>query len=286
VTTIAESRLHHPCYSEEAHWRYARMHVPVAPACNIQCRFCNRKFDCSNETRPGVTSKVLTANEAVAKVRRVRESLPNLSVVGVAGPGEPLANGATLETLRGLRAEFPDLLLCLATNGLFLPESADALASAGVQYVTVTINAIEPEVGGRIYSWVRLDGGSLHGREAFEVLSARQWKGLGRCVERGMVVKVNSVLIPGLNEAELPRIAERASGAGAFVMNVIPFLPVKETEFGGRRAPSGSEVRRVREDCGRHLRQIGHCARCRADAIGLLGCDVSRMYPDSSTVSR
>ena len=44
----------HPCYSEKAHHHYARMHVAVAPACNIQCHYCNRKYDCANESRPGV----------------------------------------------------------------------------------------------------------------------------------------------------------------------------------------------------------------------------------------
>ena len=42
----------HPCFSEDAHHHHARMHVAVAPACNIQCHYCNRKYDCSNESRP------------------------------------------------------------------------------------------------------------------------------------------------------------------------------------------------------------------------------------------
>ena len=58
----------HPCYSEEAHHHYARMHVAVAPACNIQCNFCNRKYDCANESRPGVVSELLTPEEAAHKV--------------------------------------------------------------------------------------------------------------------------------------------------------------------------------------------------------------------------
>ncbi len=48
----------HPCYSQEAHYFYARMHVAVAPACNIQCNYCNRKYDCANESRPGVVSEL------------------------------------------------------------------------------------------------------------------------------------------------------------------------------------------------------------------------------------
>jgi nitrogen fixation protein NifB len=43
----------HPCYSEEAHHHYEPMHVAVAPACNIQCNYCNRKYDCTNESSPG-----------------------------------------------------------------------------------------------------------------------------------------------------------------------------------------------------------------------------------------
>src|SRR5271165_778763 len=42
---IWEKVKNHPCYSEEAHHHYARMHVAVAPACNIQCNYCNRKYD-------------------------------------------------------------------------------------------------------------------------------------------------------------------------------------------------------------------------------------------------
>ena len=50
----------HPCFDKEARHKNARVHLPVAPKCNIQCNYCNRKFDCVNESRPGVTSSVLT----------------------------------------------------------------------------------------------------------------------------------------------------------------------------------------------------------------------------------
>ncbi len=278
MAAVVESEVFHPCYYEEAHKKYARMHLPVARACNIQCRFCNRLFDCANETRPGVTSRMLSAEEAVAKVGEVRQEVPNLHVIGIAGPGEPLANKETFETLKLLKSRYPNLTLCLATNGLLLQSCADELSAIGVGYVTVTINALDPEVGSQVYSWVRDDGGIHRGREAFELLSTRQWEGLKMCVERDMVVKVNSVFIPGVNDAELPLIAKKAREEGAFVMNVIPFLPVKGSEFEGRRAPSGLEIQKVREESRRHMRQIGHCARCRADAIGLLGCDISRRF--------
>ena len=59
----------HPCFCEGAHSKFARMHLPVAPRCNIQCNYCDRRYDCTNESRPGVTSTVLTAEEAVVKIQ-------------------------------------------------------------------------------------------------------------------------------------------------------------------------------------------------------------------------
>jgi nitrogen fixation protein NifB len=67
----------HPCYGSEAHFKFGRVHLPVAPACNIGCNYCVRKYDCANENRPGVTSKVLTAKEAIEKVRFTYEHDPS-----------------------------------------------------------------------------------------------------------------------------------------------------------------------------------------------------------------
>jgi len=90
--SIREKVQNHPCYSEDAHHYFARMHVAVAPACNIQCHYCNRKYDCSNESRPGVVSEVLTPDQAVKKTMAVAATIPQMTVLGIAGPGDPLAN--------------------------------------------------------------------------------------------------------------------------------------------------------------------------------------------------
>jgi MoaA/NifB/PqqE/SkfB family radical SAM enzyme len=89
--TISEKTKSHPCFSAGA-CQNARIHIPVAPACNISCNYCNRKFDCVNESRPGVTSEILTPEEAAEKFITVREKINNLKVIGIAGPGDALAN--------------------------------------------------------------------------------------------------------------------------------------------------------------------------------------------------
>ena len=43
----------HPCFNAKVKGQFGRVHLPVAPKCNILCNYCNRKFDCVNESRPG-----------------------------------------------------------------------------------------------------------------------------------------------------------------------------------------------------------------------------------------
>lgn len=104
---IKKALSEHPCFCEDAHHTFARMHLPVAPKCNIQCNYCNRKFDCCNESRPGVTSEVLDPQQALAKVKAVKEAIPQLSVIGIAGPGDPLANENTFQALELIGKEMP-----------------------------------------------------------------------------------------------------------------------------------------------------------------------------------
>ena len=106
---LEEALARHPCYCKDAHREYARMHVPVAPRCNIQCNYCNRKYDCCNESRPGVTSEVLTPEQAAEKVLYVKSQIPQLSVVGIAGPGDPMANEETFRTLELVGRDAPGL---------------------------------------------------------------------------------------------------------------------------------------------------------------------------------
>jgi nitrogen fixation protein NifB len=279
---LARAR-NHPCYSEEAHHHFARMHVAVAPACNIQCNYCNRKYDCSNESRPGVVSERLTPEEAIRKVLAVAAEVPNLSVVGIAGPGDPLANPRqTFETLEGVRRAAPDLKLCLSTNGLALPEHVDRLAAVGVHHLTVTVNAVDPEVGARIVPWVAVAGRRLHGVEAARILLERQLAGIARAVELGILCKINSVVIPGVNDAHLPQVARHMKRLGVFLQNVMPLISAPEhgTHFGltGQRGPTDAELEAVQRSCEVDVRLMRHCRQCRADAVGRLGEDRNEAF--------
>jgi len=57
---ISRDLSRHPCFNGAVKGSYGRVHLPVAPRCNIRCNYCNRKYDCVNESRPGVTSALLS----------------------------------------------------------------------------------------------------------------------------------------------------------------------------------------------------------------------------------
>jgi nitrogen fixation protein NifB len=276
--SIREKVHNHPCYSESAHHHYARMHVAVAPACNIQCHYCNRRYDCANESRPGVVSELLQPDQAVKKILAVASAIPQMTVVGIAGPGDPLANPErTLSTFRALAETAPDIKLCLSTNGLNLPQYVDDIVKLKVDHVTITINCIDPDVGAKIYPWIFWKNKRIRGRKAAEILIQQQQRGLEMLVERGVLVKVNSVMIPGVNDQHLQEVSKTVKAKGAFLHNVMPLIAEAEhgTFFGlmGQRSPSHDELQSLQDQCAGDMNMMRHCRQCRADAVGMLGED-------------
>ncbi len=268
----------HPCYSEEAHHHFARMHVAVAPACNIQCHYCNRKYDCANESRPGVVSELLTPDQAVKKVLAVAANIPQMTVLGIAGPGDPLANPErTFETFRQLTEKAPDIKLCVSTNGLSLPEQVEELCKHNIDHVTITINCVDPEIGAKIYPWIFWNNRRVKGVRAAKILIEQQQKGLRMLTERGILVKVNSVMIPGVNDKHLEEVSKVVKAKGAFLHNVMPLIAEKEhgTFFGvmGQRGPTHDELLTLQDKCAGDMNMMRHCRQCRADAVGMLGED-------------
>jgi nitrogen fixation protein NifB len=248
------------------------LHVPVAPKCNIQCNYCNRAYDCVAESRPGVTSTILEPWQAERYAAELIAADPSLAVVGIAGPGDALANPeATLETMRLVHAAHPGLALCVATNGLALPAHADALADAGVSHVTVTVNAVDPDIGKWLYAWVRDGKTVLRGRAAAELLWSRQREGISRLVARGVAVKINSIVVPGINEDHVGAIAAACQALGATIHNCMALVPVAGAEFADVPEPSPETMAAARAAAAAHLPQMEHCARCRADAVGRIG---------------
>jgi len=262
----------HPCFNDASRHTFGRIHLPVAPKCNIQCNYCNSKFDCMNENRPGVSSKLLSPGQALHYLKGAVELSPNISVVGIAGPGDPFANpDETMETLRLVRKEYPEMLLCVATNGLNLLPYIDELSELEVSHVTITINAIDPAIGAEIYAWVRHEKKMYRDIEAAELLIGKQLEGLKELKARGITAKVNTIIIPGINDHHVETVARTVASLGADILNSLPYYNTKETVFENIEEPTPTLVAAIQKTTAEYLPQMKHCARCRADAVGIIG---------------
>ncbi len=266
----------HPCFNVEAKHTYARVHLPIAPDCNIKCNYCNRKNDCINESRPGVSSAILTPQQAVDYLEKIVAEVPNISVVGIAGPGDPFAKPElTIKTLDLVREKFPHLLLCLASNGLNVLPHVQELKRLNLSHMSITINAVDPDIGAKIYSWIR-DGKVIYrGRKAAEILLERQLATVKALKEAGIIVKVNTVTIPGINDHHVIEVSKKMAELGVDIQNCMVIFPNEGTPFENIKEPSPEEIGAIRKQAEEHLPQMRHCTRCRADAVGLLGKDLS-----------
>ena len=262
----------HPCFSDGARHRTGRIHLPVAPACNMQCNYCNRDFECVNESRPGVSSTILQPLQAADYLDCVLDRIKNIAVVGIAGPGDPFANpGETLSTLHLVRERHPDIMLCVATNGIALADYVDELADIKVSHVTVTVNAVDPAVAEKIYAWARLKSKVYRGADAARVILEKQQEAIRRLKAKGITVKINTVIIPGINDDHVVDVAKAMKELKADIFNAIPMYHVAGTPFAGIAPLPVERITTLRQAAGSYLPQMNHCSRCRADAAGLIG---------------
>lgn len=257
----------HPCFGGHKK-NVGRIHLPVSPGCNIACRFCDRSIN-DVEERPGVTSKVITPEESIEVLEKALRICPQIAVAGIAGPGDTLASDYALETFRRVGEKFPQLIKCMSTNGLLLDEKAQEVIAAGIDSLTVTVNAVDPEIEAKLNQYILYHGQKYEGGQGARILIENQRKGIQKVSAAGITVKVNTVLVPEINGAHIGEIAKTVKEAGASIYNIIPLIP--QYELAGSKAPDCAQIEKAREKASRHIDVFRHCQHCRADAVGVPG---------------
>lgn len=257
----------HPCFGGHKN-NVGRIHLPVSPGCNIACRFCDRVIN-DTENRPGVTSKVVSPEESIDILGQALALCPEITVAGIAGPGDTLASDYALRTFRLIREKYPALIKCMSTNGLLLYEKAEQVIDVGIDTLTVTVNAVDPETEAKLNRYIIYHGKRYEGVEGARILIENQLKGIRKVTEAGIVVKVNTVLVPEINGNHIADIAKAVSAAGASIYNIIPLIP--QAELKDLRAPVCAEIDRARTVASKYIDVFRHCQHCRADAVGVPG---------------
>ena len=185
------------------------LRVSVTDRCNYKCVYCRTGND-------GAQYSELP----IADYFRIVRIFVDLGIekVRLTG-GEPLLRKGLPDLIRELAklktaADDEPLDLALTTNGHLLAEKAQILKDAGLTRVTVSMDAVDPEIFTRI---TRVPG-SFH--KVRNGIRAAQRVGLGP-------VKVNCVLLRGFNEDQIAPFAKFARDEGVIV-RFIEFMPLEE----------------------------------------------------------
>jgi nitrogen fixation protein NifB len=125
------------------------------------------------------------------------------------------------------------------------------------------------------FSYETYRGKKYEGVQGARILIDNQLAGIKYLTEQGVIVKVNIVMIKGINDRHIPEIVKKVKSLGAFIANIMPLIPAKGSIFENYPQTTGHELKRMRKMCEADLQQMYHCRQCRADAIGLLTNDRS-----------
>src|SRR5579872_866641 len=183
------------------------LRVSVTDRCNFRCVYCMPKEVFGREYA-FLERRELLSLEEIARVAGVFAQL-GVRTVRITG-GEPLVR-KNVEHLVELIAAIPGLELALTTNGALLPQKAEALARAGLDRVTVSLDSI--------------DDPTFRALNDADFPVARVLDGIDAAAAAGLRVKVNAVVKRGANDDGLVALAGHFRGTG-HVLRFIEYMDV------------------------------------------------------------
>ena len=267
----------HPCFNNYD-FHNAVIHLPIVSESNII--YTEQSLQgCPNlQEDERLPVKVLTPYEALERLIDAKKTIPGLTVAALAGPGEPLTDfDSVKETLKGIRQVYSEILLCLSTNGLMLPIYANHLISLGVNYVTVTVNTVSPEIGAKIYNSITYMGRKYYGVEGANILLQNQISGISYLTSMGISVRMNIVVMKGVNEHEIKDIVQLAKDCGCKLTNILPQTNGKNQNYNGLEAYSSDKLFSLRQKYEEILPQSYYCKPCNATSVETLN---TRIFND------
>jgi cyclic pyranopterin phosphate synthase len=204
------------------------LRVSITDRCNFRCVYCMPK-EVFGRDYAFLERTELLSFEEIARVVGVFAGL-GVRTVRITG-GEPLVR-RDVERLVELLARIPDLELALTTNGALLPQKAQALADAGLDRVTVSLDSV--------------DDATFRALNDVDFPVERVLDGIDAAAAAGLRVKVNAVVKRGANDDGIVALAERFRGTG-HVLRFIEYMDVGHTN-GWRLddvVPAEEVVRRI-----------------------------------------
>ena len=189
--------------------------VSVTSRCNFRCLYCmpNTPFEWEPK------ENILSYEEMFEFLRlAIDEGVKKIRITG----GEPLLRKDLDRFIKMLYDYKPSLDLALTTNGYYLPEYSKRLKEAGLKRVNISLDSLKPEVASKIAQKDVLD---------------RVLKGIDSAIEAGLKVKLNTVVMKGINDNEIIDLFEYAKNKG-ITIRFIEFMENERAYPGIKRVDS------------------------------------------------
>ena len=187
------------------------LRISVTDRCNFRCVYCMPKAVFGRDYAFLERTELLTFEE-IARLARLFHGL-GVEKVRLTG-GEPLVR-RNLEQLIAMLADIPGLDLTLTTNGSLLAKKAQALKNAGLQRITVSLDALDDA------TFMRMNDVDFPVQRVLEGIAAAAAAGLHP-------IKVNMVVKRGMNEASILPMARYFREQG-HILRFIEYMDVGAT---------------------------------------------------------
>jgi len=187
------------------------LRVSVTDRCNFRCRYC-MPSEVFGEGYKYLPRRAVLRFEEIQRIVRTMAEL-GVHKVRITG-GEPLLR-SNLSELIAMLKRIGGLEIALTTNGALLAEQAAALAEAGLDRVTVSLDSLDDEV------FKRMNDADFPVSQVLEGIEAAGAAGLGP-------IKINAVVQRGVNEDSVVELARHFKGSGHAV-RFIEFMDVGTT---------------------------------------------------------
>ena len=186
------------------------LRISITARCNFRCVYCMPK-EVYGRDHVFLERKELLSLEEIARVAGVFAGL-GVRVVRITG-GEPLVR-RNVEHLVELLREIPSLEIALTTNGALLPQKAEALAHAGLDRVTVSLDSV--------------DDAAFRALNDVDFPVQRVLDGIDAAAAAGLRVKVNAVVKRGANDDGIIALADHFRGT-PHTLRFIEYMDVGHT---------------------------------------------------------
>lgn len=209
--------------------RISYLRLSVTDRCDLRCAYC------MPEKMTFLPKKEVLSLEELHRLALafIARGVTKIRLTG----GEPLVRRDVMELIHALGRKLGDGLdeLTLTTNGTQLAEFACSLVTAGVRRVNVSLDTLDAGLFADLTRRDRL---------------AQVLEGIAAAKAAGLKVKINTVALKGLNEAEIPRLIRWAHGEG-HDMTLIEVMPLGEVD--GERVDHYLPLSSVRDHLERHF---------------------------------